>query len=235
MKVYQASEFADRTVEIEWAVEGLVPAHGMNLLFADPKVGKSIFSVQLAHALGTSTPLLGFDVGRKWRVLYVQVDEPENEWIKQLKMLDINQGWDTVWSPKWPPLMLHPPSYVELQKICKNYDFVIVDSILSLFGFPELTTPQQAGLVIQRLEKLFTGPLWVIHHKRKAAAGVPDRSTNSAAGNFAITGAVSTLYDLSTNKLQVRGRVVSAELHMKRTNNGLWRVDEDSKDLLTGF
>ena len=216
---------------MEWAVEDLVPAHGLNLVFADPKVGKSILSVQLAHALGTGKPLLGKQVNRKWKVLYIQVDEPEAEWVKQLKMLDLNEGWDTIWAPKWPPPMFYPSSYNELKGLVKGYEFIICDSIFSLFGFPEITSPAQAGIIIRRLEELHQGPLWVIHHKRKSSPGIPDQSTNSAAGSFALTGAASTLYDLSRSKLQARGRVVSAELYLKRTANGLWCVDKPANEV----
>jgi RecA-family ATPase len=227
VKIYSANEFASREVAVEWAVEGLVPAHGINLLYADPKVGKSILSVQLAHALGTGTPLLEHAVHKTWRVLYIQADEPESEWIKQLKMLNINTAWDTVWLPKWPSPMFHPPTYTELQKVVKEYDFVIADSIFSLFGFPEIKTPAQAGLIIQKFEQLTTAPLWVIHHKRKSSPGIPDQSTNSAAGSFALTGAASTLYDLGKSKLEARGRVVAETVHMKRARNGLWILDSE--------
>lgn len=203
----------------------------MSLLFADPKVGKSILSVQLAHALGTGSSLLGKKVSRKWRVLYVQADEPEHEWIKQLRMLGLNDEWSTVWLPKWPPPMMHPMTYTELKKIVKDFEFVIVDSIFSLFGFPEITSPGQAGLIIRKLEELHQGPLWVIHHKRKSSPGVPDQSTNSAAGSFALTGAASTLYDLGKSRLQARGRVVAADMPLRRSQNGLWLVDHEAQEL----
>lgn len=222
-------DFIKRKIETPWLIRGLVPNYGISLIYADPKIGKSIFSAQLAHSLGTGKPFLENRevIGGPYRVLYLQTDLAEAEWLHQLETLGVSEGWDTlvlgagdIVNPQWRDAIQR-----DLKERLKKYDFVIMDALTSLFNFPEITKPHQAGKLLKTLHDLYDPdkPLWVIHHKRKGSSGVPDTPNQAAAGSFALAAGVSTLYDLKRGGLTVMGRVVRADLELDRTTNGLWK------------
>jgi len=231
MKVITAKQFSELNVKVPWAVDKLVPAYGISLIFADPKVGKSIMSVQLAHSLATGTAFLDHAVmphspeRKEWRVLYAQADLPAMEWAHQLKSLNRVEGWDTVILD--PGALQQPQIVRELQAAAKAYDFLILDALLSLFAYPDINSNKVMGHALTVIRSLFAGPIWLIHHKRKTQAGIPDRSQQSIIGGVALGAGVSTLYDLSPRQLKILGRVISADLQLKRTESGLWFVSQD--------
>ena len=219
-------------MKVSWAIQNLVPAYGISIIFADPKVGKSIMSVQLAHSLSTGKSFLGHavvapsDTKKLWRVLYVQADLPAQEWAHQLKSLGLATAeWDTGMLD--PGALNDPKSVRQLQEQLKQYDFVILDALLSLFGYPDINSNKVMGHVLGIIRSLFAGPIWLIHHKRKTQAGIPDRTQQSIIGGVALGAGVSTLYDLSPRQMKVLGRVISADLQLKRNQNGTWFVSAD--------
>lgn len=223
MKVLPASEFAHLNLAIPWAVKDLVPAYGISLIYADPKVGKSILSIQLAHALGNGAKqFLGQDVISKRSVCYVQADEPPQEWAHQLKTVGCTEGWSTVTPP--PGCLADPAMFNEIKQLVAPFQFVILDALISLFGYPDIRSPQQAGHLLTQLRLLHPGPIWVIHHKRKSSPGIPDQSRQSGAGSFAINAGVSAIYDLSERKIKCYGRVVKKDLTLDRDDRGRWIV-----------
>ena len=222
--VFTSREFSKLRLEIPWLVEKLVPAYGINMIYADSKIGKSVLTSQLCHALANGQPFFEFKVTKKWKVLYIQADEPMPEWAEQLTKLGISDDeWCTV---HLAPGALTQPGIVENLKLaCKEYEFVVFDALISLFGYPDIKSATVMGHLLTQLRSIHTGPSWIIHHKLKGQSGVPRSSNTSAAGSFALSAGVSTLFDLSARQLTVLGRVVSAKLDLKRADNGLWLPD----------
>lgn len=225
-RIYKASEFAKLELDIPWLVEGLVPAYGISLIYADPKIGKSIISAQLMHSLANGVPWLGFKVPKKVNVIYLQADEPIPEWSHQLRdtLKSVQQGWDTAALP--PGALIDPLLVAELKEDLKAYQFVVFDALVSLFAYPEIKSATVAGHLLQQIRNLHPGPSWVIHHKVKGQQGVPRSTNTAAAGSFALGAGVSMLYDLSPRQLIALGRVVSAKVNLKRTPEGLWVADD---------
>jgi KaiC/GvpD/RAD55 family RecA-like ATPase len=59
---------------VDWLVGGLLPAGGLSLVIAKPKVGKSTFARHVAHAVARGDPFLGRRT-RRGGVLYISVEE----------------------------------------------------------------------------------------------------------------------------------------------------------------
>jgi len=229
MQVFKASQLIKLKFDQTWLVEGLVPDFGLLVIYAHPKVGKSILTIQLAHALSTGKSFLDFKVPKKRRVLYIQVDEPVQEWAKQIELTGCSEEWDTLHEA--PGLLNHPAHIQTLTHLCKNYDFIILDSLISLSGGAELKSPSVMSLYLNRVQQITSNkPTWLIHHKRKESAGIPDRRVSSAAFSFILTGTASVLYDLTsssdgkTGNLQAVGRLVKKEINLAR-NGMLWEPD----------
>jgi len=239
MKIWKATDFVKREIkQPPWLVPDLFPAY-ISMIFAWGKVGKSIMSVQLAHALTTGTDFLGYPIGAPLRVLYYTSDLPEGEWQYQLEKLQKNDGWDTIWD--MPGLLSQGFRVEALRRDAIGYNLVVFDSLLSISEPADLDNPQVIRACITKLRHITSGsgierPIWLIHHKRKGLPGVPDKMSVSAAGSFALTAGVSTLIDLTDVGIEVRGRYVRAEVKLKRGENGLWlpistRKAKDPKDV----
>lgn len=230
MNTYPASRFMDFNINIPWVVDGLLPAYGINLLIADPKVGKSILSVQLARSISAGIPFLGLAVLKPLKVCYIQADEPPQEWAHQLKALSVGDpsltlSWDTL--PGDPGCLSDPSKFAQVKQLVTGYDFLILDALVSLFDYPDLG-PRSMGHILKQIRLLFVGPVWLIHHKRKTMPGIPDRGLNATAGGFTLNAGVSSIHDLTTTKLTSVGRVVKSELHLQRTSAGLWRINQNA-------
>ncbi len=230
LKVWTAADFAAREFESPpWLIEGLIPGRGISMIFTWGKVGKSIMSVQLAHALTTGNDFLGRKPVKQYKVLYYTSDLPEDEWGEQLKLLSKNDNWHTVWD--MPGIFNSLSRKEDLQKIVKEqkFEIVVFDSLISCSEPAELNDLNAVRLSLRKLREITQDkPSWLIHHKRKGMPGVPDRSNVSAAGNFGLTAGVSTLIDLNPSidgregSIEVSGRYVRVSLDLKRGDNGLW-------------
>lgn len=224
MKTWPTDEYIKRALpRPPWVVEGLIPAYGITLIYAFPKVGKSILSIQLAHALGTNTFFLNHKPDHQFKVLYVQSDLPEGEWQTQLEKVGLIGTWETRWiEPGW----LYNPKVVDDLKQtvqASSFDYLIYDALVSISGYVDLDDIVTMGRCITVLRQVSDQPCAVIHHKRKGSPGVPDHMSVSAAGSYALSAGVSTLFDLTDSALRVRGRFVSEELNLGRDpKTGQW-------------
>jgi hypothetical protein len=53
-----------------WLIDGLVPAHGLSVLYGAPATGKSFLAIDWALSVATGSPWLGQDVQPRW-VVYI--------------------------------------------------------------------------------------------------------------------------------------------------------------------
>lgn len=226
MKAWPIEEYIKRELpRPSWAVENLIPAYGISLVFAFPKVGKSILSIQLAYALGTQTQFLGFNVPQAYKTLYVQSDLPEGEWLEQIKKVGLVTNWSTLWKEQgW---LYQPADVMELQRLIasEGYSYIIYDALSSISGYTDLDDIQVMGRCLTILRFIAPDvPCVVIHHKRKGSPGIPDRTQVSAAGSYVLSAGASVLLDLTDNTLKVLGRYVKEELQMGRDKEtGCWK------------
>lgn len=234
MKVWDALEFSKQDFpQPPWLIPGVIPGYGCLMLYAYGKVGKSILSIQLAHALTTQTGFLGIKPEKPFKVLYYQCDLPQAEWAYQLKDLGASpdsarplaEGWHTIWED--PGLLIKKERVEALRKIVEEakYDFVIYDSLLSLTdGLMDLDKEDTIRMCLRRLRYISgpDNPMEVIHHKRKGIPGVGDHPSNSPAGSYAIAAGVSVLLDLRDSGIQGRGRFCRIEMELKRGHKGIW-------------
>lgn len=78
------------TSEEEWIVEPLLPARRLVALYSAPKVGKSLLMLELAVAISRGTPVLGVDIDRPRRVLYVDFEnDPKADVRERLQALGV--------------------------------------------------------------------------------------------------------------------------------------------------
>jgi len=234
MRIWPASKFAVQEFkQPAWLVPGIIPGYGILMMYAHPKVGKSIMSIQLLHAIGTQSAFLGSTPERKISTLYYTSDLPANEWAFQIKKLGVSpqsglhfaEGWHTIHDE--PGLLYDPKRIEELKTIIMEhkFDFVVYDSLLSLTdGKGDLDKEETIRRAFKWLQYMSGkgNPLEIIHHKRKGSPQAPDHTSTSAAGSYALSAGVSVLMDLKDVKLEARGRFLRLEMKLKRGREGIW-------------
>lgn len=114
-----------------WAIPDLVSA-GLNVLAGHPKIGKSFFALQCAHAAATGGKLFGVDVQRL-RVLFIALEDNEGRLKERALAQKIpgNATLDIVFD--WP--LLHQGGSERIIAAIENgYDLVIVDTLGRMLG-----------------------------------------------------------------------------------------------------
>jgi predicted ATP-dependent serine protease len=88
---------AEEAEAVDFVVDGLLPAGGLSLIGAKPKVGKSTLVRVITHAVASGTPCLGRQTSRG-SVLYVSIEERRD---------DVRRHFAQLGSAKRPDLLVH--------------------------------------------------------------------------------------------------------------------------------
>ena len=210
----------------EWLVDGLILAGTLNIIGADPKAGKTLWSVALiANLLHGCQQFIGRDItSRPPTVIIVGPDQPVKLWKRQLKAVGLVEGntldrrivrlWDGL-----NPWAATPEGIAELRQVCADHpgSLVLVDSFAKVsekLGIDE--NSREAAEVLTDIERacIVHGctPL-VIHHNAKAAGRVGIVNGAALRGSGSIRANVSqamilTLID-PDNPKETRRRLVT--------------------------
>ncbi|MEB3361798.1 MAG: AAA family ATPase [Synechococcaceae cyanobacterium] len=194
----------------EWVVEGLILAGALNIVGADPKAGKTLWSVALiANLLHGCDQFISRSItSRPQSVIIVGPDQPVKLWKRQLKGVGLVEGntldrrivrlWDS-----HNPWAATPEGIAELRQVCAAHpgSLVLVDSFARVsekLGIDE--NSREAAEVLTDIERacIVHGctPL-VIHHNAKAAGRVGIVNGAALRGNGAIRANASQLLVLT--------------------------------------
>ena len=194
----------------EWLVDGLVMAGALNIVGADPKAGKTLWSVSLiASLLHGCGEFIGRSItSRPQTIIIVGPDQAVKLWKRQLRAVGLVQGntldprivrlWDSR-----NPWAATPEGIAELRQLCGEHprSLVLVDSFAKVsekLGIDE--NSREAAEVLTDIERACIvhncTPL-VIHHNAKAAGRVGIVNGAALRGNGAIRANASQLLILT--------------------------------------
>ena len=215
-------------------IPGLMPADGVTLLTAPPKVGKTMFACQAALAALEGRSFLGFPAGPAVNVLYCDIESSNDE---------LKQRFDLLQRDARDPYALNfCRDHFQLAKdddvdglieivIAGKYKLVVIDTLATyMLGIDE----NDAGAVskplhgLRRLQHETGAALLVVAHAPKSENN--GRIAAKTRGSNAITAAASTLLVLSGNgkkgKLALEQRfAASSSIALLRRPDGFWARD----------
>ena len=215
-------------------IPGLMPADGITLLTAPPKIGKTMFACQAALAALEGRSFLGFPTGPAVSVLYCD-NESSNDELKQ--RFDMLKG-----DARDPDALQFCRDHFQLAKeddvdglielmATGGHKLVIIDTLATyMLGVDE----NDAGSVsrplhgLRRLQQETGAALLVVAHAPKSENN--GRIAAKTRGSNAITAAASTLMVLSGSgkkgKLAIEQRfAVSSSISLLRRPDGFWERD----------
>ena len=219
-------------------IPGLMPADGITLLTAPPKIGKTMFACQAALAALEGRSFLGFPPGPAVNVLYCDL-ESSNDLLQERFDLLKRDSRD-------PYALQFCRENFQLAKdddvdglieivTAGNHKLVIIDTLATyMYGVDE----NDAGAVskplhgIRRLQRETGAAVLVVAHAPKSENN--GRLAAKTRGSNAITAAASTLMVLTGNskkgKLAIEQRSAATwSISLLRRPDGFW--ERDSKEV----
>jgi archaellum biogenesis ATPase FlaH len=231
--------------ELRWAVKGIIP-EGCTFIAGPPKLGKSIFCLNIAVAVAEGGKALSYFDVEQGAVLYLALEDSERRIQKRLKKLvstELSGNLEVV--TKWPRLNVGGLDAIE------KWARTRTDARLLIVDTFKMLRPLRAGAQnnvntydidyedVSQLTEFTTEKricLVIVTHTRKAFADDP---LATVSGSFGLTGAADGVLVLSRARnnrsatLTVIGRdVEEQELALEFTpDNFLWAVLGESKSI----
>jgi hypothetical protein len=200
---YSLDDLQPLAVEpVKWLVENLVAEGSTNFFVGASGLGKTPFCLQLALAVSTGTPFLGFKT-TPTSVLYCDSESGIETFYRQARAISGFLGLPAqiprfhVWSPTWTPDTNGRDAadrLLELVRVLKP-GLVIMDPFRLFFSSAELKSDEAAKAILRLKAYRSQGVAWfIVHHIRKPKTdgtriSLPDDPrgwTNEAAGSAAL-------------------------------------------------
>lgn len=229
------SEIMKSTTKKDFIVEHLMKSQGLYCLLARPKVGKSLFALQLANSIATGKTFLGFKTNPS-PVLYISTEMDSSQSSTRIKIMNLQFG-DSNFFLKEQEIGQRKLNLMdlqlELQEFATDYNgkFVIVDMMcgIDLSNGYDLNNYQDIGQYViptfRELCKKYNFTILLIHHLNKN-----NTSLGSTAIDGSVDGKITLKLDSNINSkifLSYESRDYEGlELILKRNDNLIFEITE---------
>ncbi len=201
---------AEPEPEANWLLEGLLPADGISLLAAPPKVGKSTLGRCLAVAVAAGhTELLGRPLNRHGPVVLLSLEERPATVRGHLERLDADL--ERIYRVRPGQLPTPTDRLRKLQDAVKELQpaLVIIDPVMRWLPVQDVSAYAEATNALTPLIGLtrkYRIHLMLIHHSRKSGG----EHGQEILGSTAFTGSVDTFMSIrrrdNTRTIEAEGR-----------------------------
>jgi KaiC/GvpD/RAD55 family RecA-like ATPase len=235
------SDMKKNPIKKDFIVDKLMKPSGLYCLVARPKVGKSIFALQLANSIATGTTFLGFATIPS-PILYISTEMSSKQILERIEIMGLkfnNDNFHLIEQETNSRKLNMMDLQLDLQTFANDYNgrFVIIDMLCGIdlnSGF-DLNNYQDIGQFVipkyRELCKKYNFTILLVHHLNK---------NNTSLGSTAIDGSVDGLITLREDK-NIKNKVVlnyesrdfeSMDLVLKRSNNLNFEISEiEAEDL----
>ena len=185
------SEIKNNSIKKDFIVNKLIKSGGLYCLLARPKVGKSLFGLQLANSIATGTTFLGFETNPS-PVLYISTEMDSSQLFERIEIMNLDFN-DSNLFIKEQEANSRKLNLMDLQLELKEFaeehngKFVIVDMMcgIDLNNGYDLNNYQDIGQYViptfRELCRKYNFTILLIHHLNK---------NNTSLGSTAIDGSV---------------------------------------------
>ena len=189
-------KFARGDFERAWLIDGLLPADGLGLISAQPKVGKSVFTRCLSLAVARGEKFIDRET-RQGTVLVVSLEDSDNTIVKHMKGIGGHTGDPILWLAS-DALDADPSHRIdELEAAIVEYKpaLTIIDPIFRFIAVMDADSYTEVGTALAPLLQLARRretSIMIAHHNRKAGG----EYGTQVLGSTAIFASVDTLISL---------------------------------------
>jgi RecA-family ATPase len=224
--------------EIDWLVDRIIPRGTNGIIAGVPKVSKSVLATDLAVALATGEPFLGFDVPRPVKVAIVSREDHPGLTGWRLRAFRKSRGLDSI-----PNLIINTRQQSEtfmlddvgqvgqmIEQLKRHrVEFAILDVFNRMHSKDENDAQEMTG-VMAKLTEIQTRAkcgLALIHHYNKTKEG---SWTEKLRGSSAISGWVEWLVGVTMDDQESKTRKAEFELKAAEAPSAVWYQIESSKE-----
>ena len=191
------SDMEKNYIKKDFIVENLMKSNGLYCLVARPKVGKSLFGLQIANSITTGTTFLGLKTNPS-PVLYISTEMDFMQLYSRIKMMNLqfnDENFSYIEQEPDKRKLNMMDLKLEFQTFAyeKNGKFIVVDmfSGIDLNNGYNLNDYQDMGQYVlpqfREICKKYGFTILLIHHLNK---------NNSSLGSTAIDGSVDGIFTL---------------------------------------
>lgn len=165
-----------------WVVEGFVPANSVTFLWGESSIGKTPFCWHLAKSAAAGEPFFGWEVKRRWRTLFVEMDQTEK--ATQERVRDLHMP-GVAFEHLGPVLDFSQEAILAhfAEAIAYRPEFVLVDSLRRAHPFDDVKS-NVPTVVYSMYRQLFPeAALLFIHHSRKMSKDEREAKRKSPEGD----------------------------------------------------
>jgi RecA-family ATPase len=236
LKISSVRDIIEATPPQGEIVPGLLPAGGITILTAPPKIGKTLLACQVAIAVREGKSFLGFPAGPATPVLYLDRESRRDELETRFSLLQNDA--DDPFAIQFCQEVIHLSRVEDVDAVIDavqsgGYGLLILDTLNThMTGVDE----NDAGSVsvpidaLRRIQQATGAAILVVAHAPKSENN--GKIAAKTRGSNAITAAASTLLVLSTSgrtagKLAVDSRFSAPVTHtLTRRSDGFWAAEE---------
>jgi RecA-family ATPase len=198
-------------------------------LFAAPKEGKSILSMQMALAIANPAipDWMGYEVQQHGPVLYFQIDTPRNLWLSRIDgqhRAGIHFPED-LWfldrddCPDYAFDIFNPEHAQWLRDQADEipYKLIIIDVLREIHEADEDNSTAMKRVFTALKKATLPAALLLVSHSRKPSREATPGLMNNNRGSGYIAGKVDTIMELRSKKLMMKGRSLGhTTMHLKQ-------------------
>ena len=223
-------------------IDGLMKSNGVYLLVSKPKVGKSLFALQLANSIANGIKFLSYDIIKPSPVLYVTTELRSSQIKQRCIQLEIsfkNNNFFSIDRKDKPTINIMDIEY-QIKEFAEEYNgkFLILDMLKDIdFGvYYDINNyqdvSQQLLPKIRSIADKYDLTVLVVHHMNKI--GKTLGSTGFEAVADGVIRLIESSYDNKIIKMEIINRDFPIiEEILNKDENGLFSISsEEFEDTL---
>ena len=218
--------------EPKWAIPNLLP-EGLNILAGKPKMGKSIFSLNISISIATGTQALGKIDVKQGSVLYLALEDTQRRLQSRLKtMLQGKPAPNNLYfANEWK--RMDNGGLEDLKQSIEttpNLRLVIIDTLAKIKSsnnnnYNVYDADYSNVSAIKQLSDRYGISILLVHHFRKFQS---DDIMDDFSGSFGLTGAADNLLALKHRsgqadaELHIVGRDIESSVYALKYHSNTW-------------
>lgn len=159
-----------------WLISPFLPAQGIVLLHGRFSLGKSPLTWKIAHSVTTGDEFFGMPVNNTGPVLYIEVDTPEPQVKKRLRLLKPQPNEKFFMANAYPYLNMMITGSKDVLALRESYKtiepvLVIVNTLRKIHSLDQNMAETPSHVYKNLLECFPKSSILVVHHDKKIMTG----------------------------------------------------------------
>jgi len=222
--------------EMEWLVDGVLPARGLVVLAGRPKSGKSWLALDLALSVAAGANCMGRPVGTTGATIYLALEDSPARIKERSEIIGLSSDNAYIATSWWAA---DQGGYEELQEMVRELQpkLIIIDTLAAFKDGSAVVRKPQFEIDYEQARKLKTIAdennccVLIVHHTRKADADDVFDTISGTLGLNAVADSIAILQHSRTSnvgKLHITGRDVSNEQFAVAFVDGRWIISDSA-------